>query len=342
MAKGSSGWATKSTKSAEEGSRMEYWTKKSLAITDALGEMGISLWDDEYDFEEKDGDVAPYLRYIYFPLLVYTGIVRFENLEGPSENTHPVGDAFLINAITKHFLSKNDEFLAKVAWNTFFPTISYENSELRAFLEQKKWVLKGNRYESFFYNRTAAIETNRLVVSPFTEGNIGLSENWSCVKEYREKEGPIYVPQSPFSPSYGHGRISFEIVIKGKEEAIGAIMLDRAATDGYPGEHEYEAKVFVREAFRGQGYEAEALKAVLLAIKEKKIKVYSERDYKCVYEEYYPSIGIVRSYAKNKEEESIFLDAGMADVGTDYECLKESDSSFYKKKRIYAFLPFEE
>lgn len=203
---------------------MEFWRKKRIAIDNALYEMGISLWDSYYDLEEGE---APFNKYVDLPLLIYTGLICEDNYSGPDEATRPIGDFFLINSITKHFLSKKDPLLEKVAWNTFFPTISYEGSYLKELLFERAWKLEGNSYTSYFYNRTKDIITNRLTISPFTQENIVLSEEWSYLKEYRKDQGPIFVLPQPFSPSFGHTRISFQVTKKGEKEAIGAIILDK-------------------------------------------------------------------------------------------------------------------
>lgn len=309
---------------------------ESIKVQNALGEMGIVLWYGDYFVEEKEAALPLYMNYLHLPLLIYTGLWRMENFAGPDENASFPGDLYLINSIAKHFLSSGDPFLEKVAWDNFWTTARFKGSVLGKLARKKKWALcKGDW--SLFLNKTPDIYTEHLVISPFSEENIIASEDWDYVKEFRRKSGPILVPPNPFSPRAGHGNIVFQIAMEDEKDAIGALIL----TQREMASPIYEAKVHLLDGYRGKGYEEEALASLLMAIREKRICIFSEREYRKVYEEYSPEIALVNAYA-DEEEESIYLHAGMKKMGRKTVALKEGDSFIYREKTVFSFLNKEE
>lgn len=96
-------------------------------------------------------------------------------------------------------------------------------------------------------------------------------------------------------------------------------------------------EVIFPDEYLFQGYEEESIRGLLSEIKN--IRVYSEREYKRIYEEYWPDIMVVRANAYRAEDGKIFQKAGMLECGVDKELVPKGDSYYYKDKFNYAYFP---
>ncbi len=269
----------------------------SSKVEDYLKKHGFNYsFNEELDVNFYGDDHLPYKRYISLVLRTITGISHEYILQNEKLQTCHV-DMQLVNKITECLWNSGDEELKNVAWNTFEYCAFCVHKE-DFYLFNEIWNAQKQYYQIFMKdftlreNHTKPIKTERLVIKPYQ------SKKDKSLYKFIDEEDEDQIAFIRLASISSMLEIVFYIYLKDTNEVIGCIGLqtkEYVQYDDKEGDYcpSYNFSYYIRKGYRGQGYIKEAGKALIDALKNRKLIVYGDWRRNYVLEEKTPIIQLL-------------------------------------------------